>query len=169
MYQGKVLLIVNVASLGDNVCQYKDFNTLLKNYGKRGLRILAFPSNTFKQEPRNGFGIHDHIRLRLEKKCGVIDWTPHEYLHFFKKGRVNGPQTISLYKQLKESCPLESDLDSSEERESKIRWNFEKFLIARNGSVRYRFSPDAWDGGDYLTYNIKSLLDEPNPFVEYLD
>jgi glutathione peroxidase-family protein len=111
--------------------------------------------------------ILDHVRLRLEKKCGVKDWSPHEYLHFFQKTPVNGPNTISLYRQLKESCPLESDFDSSEE--SEIRWNFEKFLIDRRGSVRYRFKSGAWNGGSYLTYYIKKLLDERDPWIEYLD
>ena len=126
-YDGKVLLVVNVASKCGATPQYEQLQGLHEKYKDQGLAVLGFPCNQFgKQEP----GSADEIGEFCKKNYGVS-------FDMFQKVDVNGPEATELYKEL----------TSTPKMEGKIKWNFEKFLIGRDGKVVARFAtgvqPDA--------------------------
>jgi glutathione peroxidase len=124
-YQGKVVLLVNVASECGYTGQYKPLQALHQKYGKDGLAIVGVPSNDFgAQEP----GTNEEIAQFCKKNYGVT-------FDMLAKVCVDGAQQCSLYKFLtsKETNPRFA---------GRIRWNFEKFLIGRNGEVVARFASD---------------------------
>jgi len=123
-YQGKVLMVVNVASKCGLTPQYNELQALHKKYAEQGLAILGFPCNQFgKQEP----GSATEIRDFCSKNYGVS-------FDMFEKIDVNGDDANSFYKHL-------TSLDLKPAGSGKISWNFEKFLIDREGNVVARFSP----------------------------
>jgi len=122
-YAGKVVLMVNVASKCGHTKQYKDLQALHEKYAKRGLAILGFPCNQFGgQEP----GTAEEIAAFCEEKYGVT-------FDLFAKINVNGDDAAPLYQYLTSD---KTGLDDT----GKVRWNFEKFLLDREGNViaRYR-------------------------------
>ena len=127
-YQGKVVLMVNVASQCGLTPQYKPLEELHEKYSEKGLAVLGFPANEFgSQEP----GTDDEISTFCTSKYGV------KFDMFSKvvvKKLDNGPEPCPLYKYLtsKETDPKFS---------GDITWNFEKFLIGRNGEIVKRFAP----------------------------
>lgn len=122
-YQGKVVLIVNVASRCGNTPQYKDLQTLYDKYGKDGFVILGFPCNQFgKQEP----GTNEQIAEFCSKNYGVT-------FDMFDKIEVNGPSAAPLYKYL-------TSEETNPKYAGKIEWNFQKYLIGRNGEVVAKFN-----------------------------
>jgi glutathione peroxidase len=123
-YQGKVVLIVNIASKCGLTPQYKQLQALHEKYGNDGLVILGFPCNQFgQQEP----GSPQEIQQFCSVNYGVT-------FPLFAKIEVNGDGACPLYKYL-------TALDSKPTGKGKISWNFEKFIISRNGEVVARFSP----------------------------
>ena len=123
-YQGKVLLIVNVASKCGLTPQYEQLQALHKKYAKQGLAVVGFPCNQFLgQEP----GTPDQIQEFCRVNYGV-------QFDLFEKIEVNGDGACPLYKHLK-------SLKTKPKGPGKISWNFEKFLIGRNGEVVARFAP----------------------------
>ena len=123
-YRGKVLLIVNVASLCGFTSQYSELEALYKKYKVRGFVVLGFPCNQFgNQEPgnaneiRNFCSTHYHITFPL-----------------FAKIDVNKQNAHPLYQFLKKKQPGLFGTES-------IKWNFTKFLISREGVVLKRFPP----------------------------
>jgi glutathione peroxidase len=123
-YKGKVLLIVNTASKCGFTPQYKGLEALHRQYGKRGLVVLGFPSNQFgEQEP----GPESEIAEFCEMNFGVS-------FPLFAKVDVNGEAAHPLYKYLTKAKP---GLLGSEA----IKWNFTKFLVGRNGEVIKRYAP----------------------------
>jgi glutathione peroxidase len=122
-YRGKVLLIVNTASRCGNTPQYKGLEELYQKYSAQGLEILAFPCDQFgHQEP----GSDAEIRSFCERNYAVT-------FPLFSKIEVNGEGAHPLYKYLKaEAKGLLTD---------KIKWNFTKFLVDREGKVLARFAP----------------------------
>lgn len=121
-YKGKVLLIVNTASRCGATPQYKDLQALHEKYSKEGLVVLGFPCNQFgRQEPGNS----DQISTFCKKNYGVT-------FPMFAKVEVNGDNACDLYKFLtsKKACPQDP---------GQVKWNFEKFLINRDGEVVKRF------------------------------
>jgi glutathione peroxidase len=122
-YRGKVLLIVNTASRCGNTPQYKGLEELYRKYSAQGLEILAFPCDQFgHQEP----GSDAEIRGFCERHYAVT-------FPLFSKIEVNGEGAHPLYKYLKaEAKGLLTD---------KIKWNFTKFLVDREGQVLDRFAP----------------------------
>ncbi len=123
-YKGKVILIVNVASKCGNTPQYENLEKVYEKYNKDGLVILGFPANDFgKQEP----GTDDEISKFCKSKYSVT-------FDMFSKIAVKGDEAAPLYKFLtaKETNPKFA---------GPITWNFEKFLIARDGTVANRFTP----------------------------
>jgi glutathione peroxidase len=119
-YQGNVVLMVNVASECGYTPQYEGLQELHRKYAGRGLRILGFPSNDFgAQEP----GTNAEIAEFCQRNYGVE-------FDMFSKIRVLGNDKAPLYKLLTSSAKFSGD----------VQWNFEKFLIARDGQVigRYR-------------------------------
>ena len=123
-YRGQVLLIVNTASACGFTPQLAGLEDLHKKYAARGLVLLGFPCNQFgKQDP----GSNIDIGAFCEKNYGV-DFT------MMSKVDVNGPNAIPLYDWLKKEAPGVLGTKS-------IKWNFTKFLIARDGRVLKLYAP----------------------------
>ena len=129
-YRGDVLLIVNVASRCGATPQYKQLQELQEKYQDKGLVVLGFPCNQFgAQEP----GTAQEIAAFCKDNYKVT-------FPMFDKVEVNGKQAAPLYQYLTSEKAVPGDPGD-------IRWNFEKFLIGRDGQVierfRTRVSPDA--------------------------
>jgi len=123
-YQGKVVMVVNVASKCGLTPQYKQLQALYEKYEKDGLVILGFPCNQFlHQEPGTA--------KEIQKFCSVNYGVS---FPLFAKIEVNGDGACPLYKHL-------TALETKPTGAGKISWNFEKFVIGRNGEVVARFSP----------------------------
>jgi glutathione peroxidase len=123
-YQGKVVMVVNVASKCGLTPQYTQLEALHEKYEKEGLAVLGFPCNQFLgQEP----GTAADIRKVCTGKY-------HVSFPMFSKIEVNGDGACPLYKYL-------TALDLKPKGKCDVSWNFEKFLIGRNGEVVARFSP----------------------------
>ena len=121
-YKGKVLLIVNTASQCGATPQYEDLQALHEKYSKDGLVVLGFPCNQFgKQEP----GDSAEIATFCTKNYGVT-------FPMFSKVEVNGESACDLYKYLTSAEAYPAD-------PGKVKWNFEKFLINKEGKVVGRF------------------------------
>jgi glutathione peroxidase len=140
-YRGKVMLIVNVASKCGFTSQYDGLEKLYQTYRDRGLVILGFPCNQFgSQEP----GTDEQIQSFCRTEYGVT-------FPVFAKLEVNGDGAHPLYRYLKKEAP---GLLGSE----KIKWNFTKFLIDRDGTVVERFA-SATKPED-LVADVEDLLGE---------
>jgi glutathione peroxidase len=123
-YKGKVLLVVNVASKCGLTPQYTDLEALNEKYAAKGLCVLGFPCNQFgQQEP----GTASEIREFCTTKYGVK-------FDMFEKIEVNGDGACPLYKHL-------TALPTLPKGAGAITWNFEKFLVGRDGKVVARFAP----------------------------
>lgn len=123
-YKGKVVLMVNVASRCGLTPQYKGLEALHEKYRDQGFSILGFPANNFgQQEP----GTNEEIHQFCQKNYGVK-------FDMFSKISVKGDDKAPLYKYLTEQDPIGKT-------KGDISWNFEKFLIGRNGQVVARFEP----------------------------
>jgi glutathione peroxidase len=140
-YKGKVILVVNVASECGYTDQYKALQALHAKYAKDGLAILAFPCNDFGgQEPDN----EAKIKAFAEKNYGVE-------FELFSKVSILGKNGAPLYDFLmsKESNPKHA---------GKVKWNFEKFIIARDGAIAARFLSDVDpESPDFLAKLRKEL------------
>ena len=124
-FQGKVLLIVNVASKCGNTPQYAGLQKMYTDWHERGLEILAFPCDQFgHQEP----GTNEEIQQFCQINYGVT-------FPVFAKIEVNGEGAHPLYRYL-------TGLDA-DDLGGDITWNFAKFLVDRNGQVIERFEPSA--------------------------
>ena len=123
-YQGKALLIVNVASQCGLTPQYSGLQELHEQYADRGFAVLGFPCNQFgAQEPGTG----DEIAAFCETNYGVT-------FPMFSKIEVNGDGRHVLYEQLTAYADDEGEAGD-------IQWNFEKFLVSADGEVVRRFRP----------------------------
>lgn len=123
-FKGKVLLIVNVASrCGLTSSNYSELSQVYEKYKNQGFEILAFPCNQFGgQEPGSNKEIKQFACTRFKAEFPIFD-----------KVDVNGPSTAPVYQFLKSSTGgFFSDL---------IKWNFEKFLVDKNGKVIERYPP----------------------------
>lgn len=119
-YKGNVLLIVNVASKCGNTPQYAGLEKLYEKYKDQGLQVLGFPCNQFgAQEP----GTMEEIQNFCTTNYGVT-------FPIFNKLEVKGPGQAPLYAKLTKTEPV-----------GDISWNFEKFLVGRDGNVIARFTP----------------------------
>lgn len=123
-FKGKALLIVNVASkCGLTSSNYSELTHIYEKYKPQGLEILAFPCNQFGgQEPGSNPEIKQFACTRYKAEFPIFD-----------KVDVNGPSTAPVYQFLKSSAGgFLGDL---------IKWNFEKFLVDKNGKVVERYQP----------------------------
>ena len=123
-YRGKLLLIVNTASKCGFTKQYEGLENLYSRYKDKGFEILGFPCDQFgHQEP----GSDEEIAAFCNINFGVS-------FSLFKKTDVNGPQTHPMYVELKDQAPglLVS---------KRIKWNFTKFLVSKDGTVVKRYAP----------------------------
>ena len=140
-YQGKVVMIVNVASKCGLTPQYEQLQAMHEEYADQGLAILGFPCNQFgKQEP----GTAKEIREFCTQNYGVE-------FDMFAKIDVNGDSACDLYKHL-------TSLETKPTGPSKISWNFEKFLIGRDGQVIARFSPRTKPDAEEVVKAIETAL-----------
>ena len=140
-YAGQVLLIVNTASHCGFTPQYAGLEALQRRYQTRGFCVLGFPCNQFGgQEP----GTAEEIAHFCERDYGVS-------FPLFAKVEVNGDEAHPLFVHLKTAAP--GVLGSTA-----IKWNFTKFLIARDGRVVRRYAPN--DFPFFLFYFIETLLTE---------
>lgn len=159
-FKGKVLLIVNVASKCGLTPQYEGLEKLYKQYRDRGLVIAGFPSNNFAgQEP----GTNEDIRNFCTMNFGVD-------FPMFEKITVVGEDKHPLYAELIAAqpkaiqtgeTPFADNLRKygiSPNAEPEVLWNFEKFLVSRNGDVVRRFSPDTDPFNPLLIGAIESEL-----------
>lgn len=140
-YNGKVLVIVNVASKCGNTKQYADLEALYQKYKDKGLMILGFPCNQFfYQEPKS----ENEILEFCTTKYNVT-------FDMFSKIDVNGKNANDLYTYLKETLPWT-------ERAKNVKWNFEKFIINKNGIPKYRIDnkTNPWE----MESKIIQLLNE---------
>jgi glutathione peroxidase-family protein len=139
--RGKVVLVVNVASKCGFTPQYAGLEELYKKYNDQGLEILGFPCNQFgHQEP----GTQEEIASFCQKNYGVT-------FPVFKKIDVNGSNVDPVYDYLKNQ---KSGLLGFKG----IKWNFEKFIIDRNGKVVERFASTTSPSS--LESTVKKYLDE---------
>lgn len=133
-YKGKVLLIVNTASECGFTGQYAGLEALYSKYKDKGLVVLGFPSNDFRQEPGSGEEIAKFCKVRY----GVT-------FPLFEKGPVSGGSASPVFKFLSR-------------KHGEPKWNFYKYLVGKNGQVlaQYssRVSPDSGD----LTSAIEAAL-----------
>ena len=140
-YEGNVVLIVNTASKCGLTPQYAGLQELYKKYEDKGFVVLGFPCNQFgSQEP----GTADEIKDFCSTKYSVS-------FPMFAKIDVNGGDAAPLYKYL-------TDKDTQPAGKGKISWNFEKFLIDRDGNLINRFTPRTKPGDAELVKAIESEL-----------
>ncbi len=137
-YKGKVLLIVNVASKCGYTSQYEGLEAIYEKYKDKGFEILAFPCNDFgEQEP----GTNDEIRTFCESKYNVT-------FTLFDKVKALGDDKSPLYERLTINSEPAGD----------IGWNFEKFIISKNGDITARYKSKVKPESDELTSVIESEL-----------
>lgn len=118
-YQGKVVLIVNTASKCGFAPQLATLETLYKKYHDQGFEVLGLPSNQFKQELETDQETSDYCQMHY----GVT-------FPMTKKIMVNGDDEDPLFRYLKEQSG-----------HGRIKWNFTKFLIGRDGQLIERYAP----------------------------
>ncbi|HWB08463.1 MAG TPA: glutathione peroxidase [Pirellulales bacterium] len=143
-YKGKVVLMVNVASKCGLTPQYEGLEELHEKYADQGLAILGFPANEFgKQEP----GTDVEISEFCQENYGVK-------FDMFSKVVVKGEGQCPLYKFL---TSKETDPDFAGD----ITWNFEKFLVGRDGKIVKRFAPKVAPESDEVVSAVEAELAKP--------
>lgn len=158
-YKGKVLLVVNVASKCGLTPQYESLQKLYDEYHDKGFEVLGFPSNDFMgQEP----GTEEEIKDFCGKNYNVT-------FPMFSKVSAKGGDQHELYKYLTETKP-ETDVNDGEFEEklkdygsersesSEVLWNFEKFLVSKDGEIVARFAPDVTVEDKRLVEKVKAEL-----------
>lgn len=144
-FKGNVLLIVNTASKCGFTPQFAGLEELNQKYKDKGLVIIGFPCNQFKeQDPEGDEKIEEFCQLNY----GVT-------FQIMKKGDVNGANAQPIFEYLKSQAPTEEynglkakathallkKLSTSVEKDSDILWNFTKFLISKDGETIKRYAP----------------------------
>ena len=138
-FKGQVLLVVNVASRCGFTPQYTGLEALQRRYADRGFAVLGFPCDQFgHQEPGDEAEIREFCRTQYDVTFPL-----------FAKIEVNGADAHPLYNHLKQEA---KGLLGTEA----IKWNFTKFLIARDGTVVKRYAPQ--DKPEDLATDIEALL-----------
>lgn len=138
-FEGKALLIVNVASECGYTGQYDGLEKLYETYEKRGFAVIGFPCNQFGgQEPGSDAEIQEFCRSSFGVNFPVM-----------AKVDVNGKNTHPLFEFLKKEAKglLGSEM---------IKWNFTKFLVSKDGKVIKRFAPQ--DKPENLVKDIEAVL-----------
>jgi len=138
-YNGKVLLIVNVASECGNTPQYAGLQEIYEQYQPQGFEILAFPCNDFGgQEP----GTNEQIQNFCSANYGVT-------FKLFDKIKVLGEDKSPLYERL---------INNSLTETGDVKWNFEKFLISKEGKIVARFGNKVSPTSDEIISTIENEL-----------
>jgi glutathione peroxidase len=138
-YRGKVLMLVNVASKCGLTPQYEGLQALYEQYHDRGFEILGFPANDFRgQEPGTDLEIH-----------AFCDTNYHITFPLFSKISVLGEAMHPLYREITSLPePLGGD----------VQWNFQKYLVDRNGEVVAKFAPMTKPGEPEVAAKLEELL-----------
>jgi glutathione peroxidase len=140
-FEGKALLVVNVASKCGLTPQYEGLQKLHEQYADRGFEVLGFPCNQFMgQEP----GTAEEIRE-------FCDSTYHVTFPLFEKIDVNGDQQHPIYAELEQQADADGEAGD-------VKWNFEKFLVAPDGKVVGRFRPQVTPEDPALVAAIEAQL-----------
>ena len=139
-FRGTVILIVNTASRCGYTPQYEGLESLHQRWHLRGLSILGFPCNQFGNQEQG-------TEETIAKFCAVT-------FTMYSKIKVNGPDTHPLYRQLKWA---RRGLFGT----SRIKWNFSKFLVGRDGTVLSRYGSNRRP--EYLENDIEKALEHINP------
>jgi len=153
-YQGKTVLVVNVASKCGLTPQYEGLEALYKKYHEQGLEILGFPANDFAgQEPGSDEEIQQFCSLTYDVTFPM-----------FSKIAVTGENKHALYKGLIKAAPVTPNREAmvtmlaghkiEATKAPEVVWNFEKFLITKEGKV-VRFSPDVTPENETLVSAIE--------------
>jgi glutathione peroxidase len=138
-YNGKVLLIVNVASECGYTLQYKGLEEIYEKYNSKGFELLAFPCNDFGgQEP----GTNEQIQNFCSSKFGVT-------FKLFNKIKVLGNDKSPLYERL---------INNSITENGDVKWNFEKFLISKEGKIVTRYRTKVEPTNEEVTTAIEREL-----------
>ena len=138
-YNGKVLMIVNVASLCGNTPQYAKLEEIYKKYNPEGFEILAFPCNDFgQQEP----GTNKEIKTFCTTNYGVT-------FKLFDKVKVLGKDKCSLYERL---------TNNDVTKKADIEWNFVKFIISKKGEIVARFGDKVQPDNPKIISTIEEQL-----------
>lgn len=158
-YKNKVLLVVNVASKCGLTKQYEGLQKLYADYQAKGFEVLGFPANNFMgQEP----GTETEIKEFCDSEYRVK-------FPLFSKISVKGDDQNPLYKHLTDAKP-ETDVNDGEfeaklagygstrSTPNEVLWNFEKFLVAKNGEVVARFAPDVTAEDERLVAKVEEEL-----------
>lgn len=141
-HEGEVLLIVNVASKCGLTPQYEGLERLHERYADRGFSVLGFPCNQFLgQEP----GTAEDIKEFCSVTYGVT-------FPLYEKIEVNGDGRHPIYQVLTEA-------EDEDGQAGDVQWNFEKFLVSRDGRVVARFRPKTLPESDEVEGAIADLLD----------
>ncbi len=137
-YKGKTLLIVNTASHCGFTKQYKGLEALYQEYKDKGFEILAFPANNFMgQEPGSNADIKSFCELKFKTTFPL-----------FSKISVKGDDMDPLYAYLTQASGFNGD----------ISWNFNKFIVDKNGKVVARFPSPVEPQSDEITATLKEIL-----------
>lgn len=140
-YDGRALLVVNVASKCGLTPQYGALEQLARDYGDRGLTVIGVPCNQFMgQEP----GTPEQIATFCSTTYGVT-------FPLLAKADVNGADRHPLYARLTETADAVGEAGD-------VQWNFEKFLIAPNGEVVNRFRPRTEPDAPEVIAAIEAVL-----------
>lgn len=141
-YRGKVVLLVNVASECGYTPQYKGLQELHEKYGKEGLVVIGVPSNDFgKQEPGSNAEILKFCQTNYKVTFPLL-----------AKVSVKGDEKVPLFQHL-------TSKETNAKFSGEVGWNFEKFLIGRNGEVVGRFKSGVAPDSAELIAAIKKELD----------
>jgi glutathione peroxidase len=139
-YKGKVLLVVNVASECGFTPQYKDLEALYRKYKDRGFMVLGFPANNFgAQEP----GTDQEIKTFCSSTYGVT-------FDMFSKISVKGNDQHPLYKFITSDSTYGGD----------VKWNFQKYLVDREGKLSGKYFSKVTPMSDEVTSAIEKALKE---------
>jgi glutathione peroxidase len=140
-YAGKVVMVVNTASKCGHTPQYAGLQKLHEQYGGKGLAILGFPANDFgQQEP----GSDSEISLFCEANFGVK-------FDMFSKVPVTGENKAPLFKYL-------TSPETNPQSPGEIGWNFEKFLIGRDGTILARFKSGVKPESEEIKNAVEAAL-----------
>jgi len=145
-YRGKVVLMVNVASKCGNTPQYEGLEAMYQKYKDQGFVILGFPANNFgHQEPGTNEQIKEFCTSTYDVKFPM-----------FSKISVKGDDIAPLYQYLIQQ-------PTAPQPRGDITWNFEKFLIGRDGQVIARFSPTTQPNDPKLVQAVETELNKSQP------
>jgi glutathione peroxidase len=138
-YKGKVLLIANTASRCGYTGQYEDLQSLHKKYKDKGLVVLGFPSTSFKQELPSDKEVADFCKLKYDVGFPLTRIT-----------EVKGENQHPVFRYLTQKGPSET--------QGEVAWNFEKFLVDRQGQIKARFRSKIEPSSPEFVQAVETLL-----------